>query len=299
MKIFITGGTGFVGSRLSRRLLEEGHEVGILTRSAPKPQDRIQGVRFVEGDPREKGTWQEVVAEYDLYINLAGASIFGRWTEDYKRRLLNSRIDTTRNLVEAIPKDDKKTLFSTSAVGYYGFHEDEALDESSPPGDDFLASLAVQWENEAKAAAEKGVRVAITRFGIVMGKGGGALAQMVTPFRFFVGGPLGSGKQFLSWVHIDDLVGAFAFLIGRPELSGPFNLTAPNPVRNEEFSKTLGKVLGRPSWLPAPGFMIKAVMGEFGSVILRGQRVLPKTLLEADFTFRFPTLEAALRDLLP
>jgi uncharacterized protein (TIGR01777 family) len=189
-------------------------------------------------------------------------------------------------------------LFSTSAVGYYGFHEDDELDESSPPGDDFLATLGEEWESEAMRAQQKGARVVITRFGIVLGRGGGALQQMVTPFRRFVGGPLGSGRQWLSWIHMDDLVHAFIHLLGSPNHTGPFNVTTPCPVRNRDFAKILGRVLRRPSSMPTPALVIRLVLGEFGSVILKGQRVIPKRLLESGFSFRFPQLEEALRNLL-
>jgi uncharacterized protein (TIGR01777 family) len=296
MKILITGGTGFVGRNLCARLAEEGHEITVLTRGTPKGV-AAAGVNFLESDPTQKGPWQDAVAGKDVLINLAGASIFGRWTPERKELLRNSRILTTRNLTEAISPGSGALLLSTSAVGYYGFHGDEELDESSPPGEDFLARLAQDWEAEAIGAREKGARVVIMRFGIVLGRDGGALQQMVTPFRLFVGGPLGKGLQWISWIHMNDLVAAFLHVMAHPDLFDRVNLTAPNPVQNRELSRTLGKVLGRPSWMPAPAFMMKIVLGEFGSVILEGQRVLPRTLLESGFSFQFPKLEAALRDL--
>ena len=206
---------------------------------------------------------------------------------------------TTRNLVEAIPSslDKKITLFSTSAVGYYGFHGDEELIEESPPGNDFLARLSIDWEGEALKAKEKGARVVITRFGIVLGEKGGALGQMVPLFKKFVGGPIGGGKQWFSWIHIKDLAEAFVFLMKHPEISGPMNLCAPNPVRNKDLAKTLGKVLHRPSFMPAPGFMIKLFLGEFGSVILEGQRVVPRRLLDHGFVFQYPDIGKALQSL--
>ncbi len=298
MKILITGGTGFVGRSLSPGLVREGHQVSILTRRIPKHRDAPERVQYVEGDPTQPGPWQEAVADQDVLINLAGVSVFGRWTAQHKRLLRESRILTTRHLVDAIPSNGQKVLFSTSAVGFYGFHEDEELDESSPPGRDFLAILGQDWESEAMKAQQKGARVIITRFGIVLGRGGGALQQMVTPFRWFVGGPLGSGRQWLSWIHMDDLVEAFIHLLGYPDLSGPFNLTSPHPVQNRDFAKTLGKVLGRPSRMPTPAFMIRLVLGEFGSVILKGQRVIPKRLVESGFSFGYPQLEEALGNLL-
>jgi uncharacterized protein (TIGR01777 family) len=298
MKIFITGGTGFVGQHLADRLIRDGHEPTILSRGKSKPMETKAGLRYVHGDPTQKGPWQGEVAKQDALINLAGTTIFGRWTTKRKRQIRDSRILTTRNLVEAIPLESATSIFSTSAVGYYGFHGDEQLDEASAPGDDFLAKLATDWEAEAKKAKNKGVRVVITRFGVVMGRGAGALPQMVTPFKWFLGGPIGSGMQWLSWIHIDDLVGAFVHLLAHPDLDGAFNLTAPHPARNRDFSKVLGKVLKRPSWMPAPAFMVQLVLGEFGSVILKGQRVLPRRLLESGFSFRHPELEDALRHLL-
>lgn len=297
MKILITGGTGFVGRHLSARLIQEGHQVAVLTRGAPQDGGSTR-LTYLQGDPTHPGRWQEAVAEQDVLINLAGTSIFGRWTPDYKEELRLSRILTTRHLVEAIAQGAGVTLLSTSAVGYYGFHQDEELDESSPPGNDFLARLAVDWEAEALAAATKGARVIITRFGIVLGRSGGALQQMITPFKWFAGGPIGWGRQWFSWIHVHDLVEAILHLLSRQDASGPFNLTSPNPVRNKEFSAALGKVLGRPSWLPTPGFMIRLVLGEFGSVILKGQRVLPRRLLNTGFQFRYPLVKEALRDLL-
>ncbi len=297
MRVLITGGTGFVGRHLSARLTREGHQVTVLTRGKPRPRE-AHTPEFIQGDPLVPGKWQEAVSQQDVLINLAGTSIFGRWTRDYKEELRLSRILTTRNLVDAIPQGAGVTLVSASGAGYYGFHEDEELDESSPGGRDFLALLAADWEAEAIKASEKGARVVITRFGIVLGREGGALQQMLTPFKWSVGGPLGNGLQWFSWIHVEDLVEAMLFILGRSDLSGPFNFTSPNPVRNKELSRALGRALGRPSWLPAPGFMIRLVLGEFGAVLLKGQRVLPKRLLDAGFVFRYPRLAEALEDLL-
>jgi len=296
MKILITGGTGFVGTQLTSRLLREGHEISVLTRLQKGTESRVPSVSYLQSDPTQRGNWQSAINDHDVIINLAGASIFSRWTEETKRAIRESRILTTRNLVEGIdPKRAKSmTLFSTSAVGYYGFHGDEELVEDSPPGNDFLARMAVEWEAEALKAGEKGSRVVITRFGIVLGKEGGALSQMIPLFRKFIGGPIGSGRQWFSWVHVGDLTEAFVFLIGRPEISGPVNLCSPNPVRNRDFAKALGKILKRPSFIPAPGFMVKLVLGEFGSVILEGQRVVPRRLLKNGFVFRYPEIEKAI-----
>jgi uncharacterized protein (TIGR01777 family) len=296
VKVLITGGTGFVGTQLMSRLLREGHEIMILTRSQKRTETRDPSVSYLQSDPTQRGNWQSAINDHDVIINLAGVSIFSRWTEETKRAIGESRILTTRNLVEGIDPERAKsmTLFSTSAVGYYGFHGDEELAEDSPPGNDFLARMAVEWEAEALKAREKGSRVVITRFGIVLGKGGGALNQMIPLFRKFIGGPIGSGRQWFSWVHMEDLTEAFVFLMGRPEISGPVNLCSPNPIRNRDFAKAMGRALKRPSFVRAPGFMIKLVLGEFGSVILEGQRVVPRRLLENGFVFRYPEIEKAI-----
>ncbi len=300
MKILITGGTGFVGRELTSRLIKEGYQVTILTRSLKSPQTKQTNISYLEGDPTVKGPWQKTVKEHDAVINLAGASIFSKWSEEYKKAIRESRISTTRNIVEAVPQstDKKFSLLSASAVGYYGFHEDEILTEESPSGDDFLSGVASEWEHEALKAGEKGARVVITRFGIVLGEKGGALGQMIPLFKKYIGGPIGNGKQWFSWVHIKDLAEAFIFLIKHPEITGPVNICSPNPVRNRELAKALGKVLNRPSFMPAPGFMVKLVLGEFGSVILKGQRVIPKRLMDAGFSFQYPDIYTALKSII-
>jgi hypothetical protein len=298
MRIFMTGGTGFVGTALSRRFIAAGHDVTVLTTEAGGPSP-IAGLAYLDGHPTVRGPWQKAVPDHDVIINLAGASIFSRWTPEQKALLRSSRIETTRNLVASLPGDAAGvTLLSTSAVGYYGFHDDEALDEAAPPGDDFLARLARDWEQEAFQARQKGARVVVTRFGIVLGKKGGALGQMIPLFRYGLGGPLGSGHQWFSWVHMEDLVGVFLFLLGRPEIDGAVNLCSPEPVRNRDLGKALGKVLHRPSLLPAPGFMIRLILGEFGDVLLKGQRVVPQRLLAAGYRFVYPGIEGALREII-
>jgi len=300
MKILITGGTGFIGRELTSRLIKEGYKVTILTRSIKSPQKTQSNISYLEGDPTQKGSWQEAIKDHDAAINLAGASIFNKWSEEYKKAIRESRIFTTRNIVEAIPQstDKKFSLLSASAVGYYGFHEDEVLTEESPPGDDFLSGVAAEWEQEALKARDKGAHVVITRFGIVLGEKGGALGQMIPLFKKYIGGPIGNGKQWFSWVHIKDLTEAFIFLIKHPEITGPVNICSPNPVRNKELAKSLGKALNRPSFMPAPGFMIELVLGELGSVILKGQRVIPKRLLENGFSFQYPDIYTALKSII-
>ena len=299
MKILITGGTGFVGTQLTSRLIKDNHEVTILTRSLKGVKGASQGISYLEGDPTKKGPWQEAIKDHDAVINLAGASIFSKWTEEHKKAIRESRVNTTQNIVEGIPSPSQKqfTLLSTSAVGYYGFCGDEELVEDSPPGNDFLARIAKEWEGEALKARDKGARVVITRFGIVMGEKGGALGQMIPLFKKYIGGPIGSGKQWFSWVHIKDLTEAFAFLLRHPEISGPVNVCSPNPVRNKDLARALGKALRKPSFMPAPGFMIKLVLGEFGSVILKGQRVIPKRLLDKGFVFQYADIHQALQSI--
>ncbi len=293
----MTGGKGFVGIQLTSRLIHEGHEVTILTRSLDGLKKNSPKVSYLHGDPNQKGPWQEAIKDYDVIINLAGASIFSKWTEEQKKAIRESRINTTRNLVEGIDSKKKTILFSTSAVGYYGFHGDEELTEESPPGDDFLGRIGVEWETEALKAKEKAARVVITRFGIVLGEKGGSLSRMIPIFKRYIGGPIGSGKQWFSWIHIKDLAEAFVFLMKHPEISGPVNVCSPNPVRNRDLAKALGKALHRPSFFPAPGFMVKLVLGEFGSVILEGQRVIPRRLLDNGFVFQYPNIEKTLHDI--
>lgn len=294
MKILITGGSGFVGSRLTERLLDRGDKVTIVGRSPEKQAHMPTGVKYLSGKTTRHGAWQEAVAEQDALVNLAGASIFKRWTSRIKQQIYESRILTTRNLVEAIPENTDTVLCSTSAVGYYGFRGDEPVTENDDPGDDFLARLARDWEREALKAEDKGARVVLMRFGIVLGGNGGALDQMLKAFKSYVGGPIGNGRQWFSWIHMEDLVSAILFAIDRKQLSGPANFCAPTPVTNKELARALGKVLGRPAFMPTPGFALKAIMGEFGSVLLEGQRVQPTKLQEQGFDFQYMDLEHAL-----
>jgi len=299
MKIFVTGGTGFIGTYLCAHLIQFGNEVTILARSDEGLKARCPGISYLPGDCTKKGPWQDSIRDHDIIINLAGASVFSRWTEAYKKLLIESRISTTKNLVEGISagSDKQIALFSASGTGYYGLHEDEELTEDSPSGNDFLARLAHDWETEAFKAKKYGARVVTIRFGIVLGKNGGALGQMIPPFKMFIGGPIGSGLQWFSWIHIKDLAEAFVFLMKHPEISGPVNLCAPGPVRNKDLAKALGNALHRPSFMPAPGFMIKLVLGEFGSVLLEGQRVIPRRLLDSGFVFQYPEIDKALQSI--
>jgi uncharacterized protein (TIGR01777 family) len=298
MKIFITGGLGFVGTQLSVRLLKRGHEVTVVDHS-PKPKPYTPGqVKYVSADTTIPGAWQEELIKHDAVINLAGASIFQRWSDTTKQLIYKSRIRTTRHVVEAMTGEKDALLCSTSAVGYYGFQGDEELIEEDSPGDDFLAKVCVDWEKEALKAADKGVRVTITRFGIVLGKTGGALRQMISAFKKCVGGPSGSGDQWFSWIHMEDLLRAFLFVFDNQDIRGPVNVCSPKPVRNRELTKALGKALSRPSFLKAPAFVIRLVLGEFGSVLLEGQRVIPAKLLRQGFIFQYPEITGALKEVI-
>lgn len=299
MKIFVTGGTGFVGRHLTKRLSESGHEIEVLTRSPGRSEGKLPWASIIEGDPKKPGPWQEKAAQSDAVINLAGTSIFTVWTASARKSILDSRLLSTHNIVEAL-SGSKKILLNTSAVGYYGGRlDDDEFDENAPPGDGFMSEICVRWEGEAKRAARSGSRVVLCRFGIVLGRDGGALSKMLPAFRRFLGSALGSGRQWFPWIHEEDLFRIFNFAIENPDLSGPVNCVSPNPVRNAEFSKTLASTLGRPILLPSvPAFALRMILGEMANVLVMGQRAVPKKLLDSGFSFRFPTLRQALEDLL-
>ncbi len=300
MKFFITGGTGFVGSHVAERLAGMGHQVTILTRSV-KTRHRPPGISLLEGDPTRPGAWQGSVPFHDAVVNLAGTSIFTLWTEQARKTIMESRVLSTRNLVDALSGEGgKPALLSASAVGYYGSRTDDlVLDESSPAGNEFLTRIAMEWEKEAKRAESFGVRVVLCRFGIVLGRQGGALGRMLPAFRHMLGGPLGSGRQSFSWIHEEDVLNILLFLTEHEHISGPVNVTAPNPVTNEELSRTLARILKKPILLPAvPAFVIRTVLGEFGDVLIKGQHAIPRRLLDEGYSFKFPHLREALEDLL-
>jgi uncharacterized protein (TIGR01777 family) len=298
MKIIITGGSGFVGSNLATFLLSRGHRIIAIGRSVPQHQFDHENYRFVAADTTGRGPWQKELADADAVVNLAGATIFRRWTKKYKKQIYDSRIRTTRNVVEALPSDTNLTLCSASGAGYYGNRKDDILKEDEKAGSDFLAGVSVDWEQEALLASAKGVRVAIMRFGVILGKNGGAMSKMIPPFKMFVGGPLGNGNQWFPWLHLDDLMSAVEFVLDHQEVSGPLNFCGPNPVRNRELAQALGEVLGRPSFMPAPAFMIRLAAGEFGDVFLGSQRTLPDKLLNHGFSFKYPEIRGAIRAIL-
>lgn len=297
MRVLITGGSGFVGTHLSRHCLRLGHRVTALGHRKSYGRIDHPGFAYYSADTTRPGRWQQHVAESDWIFNLAGRTIFQRWNRRYKQQIYDSRILTTRCVVDALSSRTEAVLISASAVGYYGNTGDTELTESSPGGHDFLASLSRDWECEANRAGDKGVRVAVARFGIVLGADGGALAKMVPAFRSFAGGPLGDGRQWFPWIHIDDLMAACCHLASRDDLYGPFNFCAPEPVRNLEMARALGKVLRRPAKMAVPRFLLKMMMGELAGVLLGGQRAVPSRLTAAGFEFSHPRIDGALTDL--
>lgn len=305
MKVAISGATGFVGSRLVERLNREGVIVLVLTRNtdfAQKifPSQGFPNVEIIAYTPNVSGSWQDALSGCDAVVNLAGEPIGeGRWTPERKQEILNSRQLGTQKIVEAIAKSNPKpsVLVNASAIGYYGTSETATFDENSPSGNDFLAQVCQAWEAEATKVIDAGVRLVILRFGIVLGTGG-ALGKMITPFKLFAGGPIGSGRQWFSWIHLEDIVNLILESLNKPELQGVYNATAPNPVRMSELSQTMGQVMNRPSWLPVPSFAIEALLGDGAIMVLEGQKVEPKKTLEAGFEYLYPNLKPALAQII-
>ncbi len=299
MRYVVTGGTGFLGTKLVSMLRAQGDTVTVFTRRA---RDSENGVDFVKWTPDEDGPWMDVIDGADVVINLAGTPVFDeRWTPERKKDLFASRLDSTTRVSTTIARAKKKpgVLISASAVGIYGMHlDDNVLDETAPLGHDILASICTQWETAADGAREAGVRVVHPRIGIVLGPDGGALKNMLTPFKAFVGGPVGSGKQWMSWIHLLDAIRALLYPVTRTELVGVYNVTAPTPVTMNEMAKSIGEVLHRPSAMRVPEFATRLVFGERADIILTGQRAVPRRLEELGFTFEHPALRPALENLL-
>ena len=301
MRVLISGGSGLVGLALAERLIQSGHRVVITSRNPARVKKVPRGVKVEAWDA---ASWQELVPLVDgadAVVHLVGENLAaGRWTKKRKQRIHDSRVGSSRAVATAIAnaKSQPGVLVQASAVGYYGPCGDEEIDEEATAGEDFLAGLCREWEEASAEVEDQGVRRPLLRTGPVLSTEGGALPRMLLPFRLFVGGPLGSGQQWFPWIHLEDEVGAICFLLEHGLATGPFNLTAPTPLTNRDFSSVLGKVLRRPSAMPVPAAVLRLAFGEMGELLLTGQRAVPKKLLEAGYQFRYPEAEGALRNLL-
>lgn len=301
MKWFVTGATGLVGRRLVAGLLARGDQVVCLTRSLPSAKELLPpAVRLVAGDPAVGGDWQRELRDCDGAVNLAGEPVFqGLWTPGKKRRIRRSRLAATACVAAALAeREGPGVLVNASAVGYYGDGGERALGEDSQPGQDFLARLAHEWENTARGAEREQVRVVMLRIGIVLDAAGGALPALLRPFRWGLGGPLGNGRQYFPWIHQEDLNRAILFALDTPDLSGPVNAVAPNPPTQAEFARALGRVLGKPAFLPTPRFALRLLLGGKADLLLAGQRALPNALRARGFQFRYQDATAALEQIL-
>ncbi len=301
MRIIVTGGTGFIGRAVVQDLTQRGHNIIVLTRHPASGQLQFpDGVTCAGWNPPEPGAWQDRLQDADAIINLAGEPIADkRWSVARKELLLESRTNATRSLVEALRTQTPRpgVFVNASGVGYYGPRNDMPIREAVAAGCDYLADLCIAWEKEARRAEELGMRVVRLRFGMVLGRDGGALPKMALPFRLFIGGPIMPGTQWVSWIHLSDTVGLIRWILDKPDIAGAINAVAPEPVTMRQFCGTLAKVLHRPSWLPVPGFALRVGLGELGSVMTTGQRVLPQAALQGGYRFQQPSLEPALRDI--
>jgi uncharacterized protein (TIGR01777 family) len=299
MRVTVTGATGLIGPRLVGSLQSRGDEVTVLSRNPGRARATLPGIEAVRWDPMRQQAPAEALAGRDAVVHLAGENIAQRWTKSAKRAIRESRINGTRELVRGLASladgERPSVLVSSSGVGYYGAHGEEPIDEEAPPGIDFLAQTCVAWEEEARAAERHGVRVVRLRTGVVLDPGGGALGKMLPPFKLGVGGPVAGGGQYISWIHADDLVGIAIAALGGRQWDGAVNATAPEPQRNRDFSKALGRVLHRPSLLPVPGALLRAMYGEMAAIVTTGARVLPARALVHGYEFHYPQLDSALR----
>ena len=300
MKVVVTGATGMIGSALVRALVERGDEVTALSRSPEGAARELGVVVAAWKDPLSEPAPAEALRGRDAVVHLAGAPVAQRWSDDARHDIRDSRVLGTRNLVAglaALQETERPgTLVSQSASGWYGDRGDERLDESAPAADDFLARVTLGWETEARRAEELGVRVVTTRTGVVLAETGGALEKMLPPFKLGVGGPVAGGRQYVPWIHLDDVLGAILFCLDTPAAAGPVNLSAPEPVTNRELSRVLGRVLHRPAVAPIPALAVRLLYGEMSHVVTTGQRAVPARLLELGYEFRRPDLEDALRE---
>jgi uncharacterized protein (TIGR01777 family) len=301
VRVVILGATGFIGRALVYALHGRGDDLLILSRR-PNLVTRRFGtqIRAVQWTPEYDPAWGREIEGYDAVINLAGEPLFSRrWNTRQKDLILNSRADSAAGIIKAIRRIDHRpdTLISASAVGYYGPQGDQELTEDSPPGEDFLAKVCRAWEEEVEDDDTQSVRTVRIRIGMVLGRGGGALGRMIKPFKFGLGGPLGSGKQWVSWIHLRDLVDLIRWALDNPKVEGPLNGTSPHPITNKEFAQTLGRALHRPAAFPVPGFLLRLAVGGAAEVLLEGQRVVPARVLESGFSFTYPTLSAAFQEI--
>lgn len=301
-KVIITGATGLIGCRLYNALKQHGDEITVFTRSPEKAKQELPGAEeYIKWGTEESGAWEENINDKNAVIHLAGASLAGkRWTDDYKKQILKSREVGTRGLVNAIGKATNKpdVFVCASAIGYYGSSDEKVFTEESPTGNDFVSDVCRVWETEAAKVEQYGVRRVSIRTGIVLDKNEGALAKMLLPFRLFIGGPLGKGDQWMSWIHVDDITRIYLNAVDDNKISGPVNATSPNPVTMNILADTLGKVIKRPSFFRVPGFILRAVLGEMSDTVLSGQKVLPQRLIEMDYNFKYTDLSLALSSLL-
>ncbi len=298
IRILISGASGFVGTAVASYFIKKKvHVTGLGTSKRHPSIPEGEYFNWVSCDTTLAGEWQTQVSSADVIINVTGRNIFRVWTKKYKQAIYDSRILTTQNIVQAIGENSGQTLLSTSAVGIYGDGKEQILTEAHPPGSGFLCKVCTDWEQEALTAAKNGVRVSVMRFGVVLGRGG-ALSKMLPAFKLFAGGPLGSGSQWFPWIHIQDLVNAVDFLVHNKDAHGIFNFTAPSPVRQKDFAAALGRAVNRPSFFPAPSFLIKSVMGELGQAFLESQRAIPENLARLGYEFSHIEIGAALNDIL-
>lgn len=297
-RILITGASGFIGKKLSILFLSKGYHVTGTGTSRVHPfSKKFDEFEWVIADTTVKGKWQDHVAASDIIINLAGRNIFRYWTKQYKNAIYNSRILTTRHIVDAAENGTRQKLLTTSAVGIYGDCKNELLTEKRKPGTGFLSQVCTDWEKEGLKARQKGLRVAVMRFGVVLGNEG-ALSLMIPAFKLFVGGPVGNGSQWFPWIHVKDLEKAVQFIVENEGLEGIFNFTGPTFVRQKQFARGLARALHRPAFMPAPSFMVKTVMGELGASLLQSQKAVPEKLMESGYSYLFSDVDAALDDIL-
>jgi uncharacterized protein (TIGR01777 family) len=297
VRVTVTGAGGLIGARLVGELTRRGDEVTVLSRSPDRTSEQPKRVTAVRWDPNAGPAPAGALAARDAVVHLAGENVAQRWSEDARRRIVESRERGTRHLVAGIEAADPRpaALISSSAVGYYGPHGDERLDEDTPPGEDFLAGVCVAWEREAQAAEALGLRVVRVRTGVLLDAGGGALSKMLLPFRLGAGGPVAGGGQYMAWIHIDDVVGIYLAALDGREWSGAVNASAPEPVTNKQFSKALGRALHRPAVVPIPALAIRLLYGDMAEIVTKGQRAVPRRTQALGYAYRHPALDDALR----